>query len=345
MKNLVESIPQIKIFSLFLEVSESDIQASITTGVKVINNHRGERDASMSFRYYGDKLICRDFADTRYSGDIYNVVGFIIGKNCRDGKQFIEICKAIYEKVHSEKTHKSSPTDSQIIKNSNNVITSITTVDREISKLDFDNFSKFGIFRKTVEQNIIPVRRFSVNGIFTNYSNSHSDPCYKYISNLSFIKLYFPNRDKHSKTPRFITNNTLPIEDLFTMIHSDIIIICKSIKDKLLLNQLLSQFEIPNTSIQVITASSEVSMLDERIVKIIGIRAKHVFVMFDADSAGLKAMKNLQELYGYIPLLFSSDAKDPTDYCRAFGYSKTTTTFKMILNIIFEYVEQRSHSN
>lgn len=344
MKNLVETINPIKVFSVFLDVSEADIQASITTGVKIINNHRGERDASMSFKYFGDKLICRDFGDTRYSGDVYQIAGFILGKNCRDGKQFIEICKAIYEKVHSEKTRNSSPTDSQIIKSSNNLITSISTVDRELSKLDFDNFSKFGIFRKTIERNITPVRRFSVNDIFTSYANSHSDPCYKYHSNLSFIKLYFPNRNKHSESPRFITNNTLPIEDLATMIKSEIIIICKSIKDKLLLNQLLEQFEIPRTSIQIITASSEISILDERIVKIIGMRSQNVFVMFDADSAGLKAMKCLQELYGYIPLLFSTDAKDPTDYCRANGYSKTVKTFEMILNIIFEYVRKTNDS-
>ena len=83
----------------------------------------------------------------------------------------------------------------------------------------------------------------SINGRFTNYTNSYKDPCYKYNVNHKFIKLYFPNRLRHSSVPRFITNNILPMDDIVDIVHSNDIILCKSIKDKMLLLQMLESLK------------------------------------------------------------------------------------------------------
>lgn len=336
LKDTILDLDQARIFSLYLDISVEEINsAAAHSSNKVINNHRGERSPSMGFRYYGNKLICRDFGDIRYSGDVFEVVGFIINKRYTEPKDFIDICNDILQTYYGEcKKHKLA--DYEIIEKNKGIITNITTEDRLLQRKDFDNFSKYGILKSTVEQYVTAVRRYNINDFQTGYKNNYNDPCYKYISNHRFIKLYFPNRHKSSKYPRFITNNPLQIEDLTTIIPSTDLLLCKSIKDKMLLTQMLQQFNISNTDIQILTASSEISVLDNKIFNIISSKITgNIYTMFDADNAGLNAMKCLQEQCNYIPLLFSTDAKDPTDYCRSFGYKSTQQRFSDTLDLIY----------
>ena len=336
LKEMVLDLDQARIFSLYLDISVEDINnATMHSSNKVINNHRGERSPSMGFRYYGSKLICRDFGDIRYSGDVFELVGYILNKRSSEPNDFIDICNHILQTYHSN-CNKVINKDYEIIDRHNGIITTIETEDRPLQKRDFDNYSKFGILRSTVEQYVVPVRRYIINGVPTGYKNSYSDPCYKYTSNHKFLKLYFPNRHKSSKYPRFITNNPLQIEDLTDIQNSIDLLLVKSIKDKMLIKQMLSQFKIESDDIQILTASSEFCKLDHRIVDMFKTKITgSIYSMFDADNAGLTAMKCLQEEYDYKPILFSTDAKDPTDYARAFGYNNTLEQFKNILDIIY----------
>ena len=90
---ILNTLDQVHIYSVFLNIPETEINNCICLrNYKISNPLRYDPNPSVSFKWYGNKLIFRDFADYRYRGDVFEIVGLILKKNCTNNKDFIEIC-------------------------------------------------------------------------------------------------------------------------------------------------------------------------------------------------------------------------------------------------------------
>jgi len=339
LKERVLALNQEEIYSLYFEISVTDINWSASSyNNKLSNPYREDSDPSLSFAWYGDKLIVRDFADQSYSGDLFKVCGYIMNLNYMVPAHFVEICNNIISKYKKEPIFRSN--ESTIITKQKN-ITKIDVKFRTLQKRDYEYFRRYCIKDKVVDSMTQAGIRYSINDYMTNYRNDPRDPCYVYTVNTKFTKLYFPQRLRHSDRPRFITNNILPIDDLTSIVPCNDILIVKSIKDKMLCTQMLDYLSIKDICIQ--TASSETSSFPSKVINLLKSQKQHyIYGMYDNDPAGMNAM-NINELqYGIKPLIFSYMAKDPTDFAKAYGYNKTLKTFKEHIDYI---ISQRNTIN
>ena len=69
---ILNTLDQVHIYSVFLNVPETEINNCICLrNYKISNPLRYDPNPSVSFKWYGNKLIFRDFADYRYRGDVF----------------------------------------------------------------------------------------------------------------------------------------------------------------------------------------------------------------------------------------------------------------------------------
>lgn len=336
LRDTILSLQQEKIYSIYFGIPITDINwSTVNNWNKLKNPFREDKDPSLSFKWYGNKLIVRDWGDSAYSGDVFKVVGFILNMNCFNGEQFIKICEKIYNDYYK---YKDLSTNEIVVLAREKEITTITCKFRTIMKRDYDFFLSFGITKHSVDKYVKAVSRYSVNDKLTGYKNSSKDPCYFYTINKYFTKLYFPNRNKKSVYPKFVTNNNLQLDDITDITPCNDIILVKSIKDKMLALQFLQTEKIDfNNDIRIHVCSSESSSLKSTIVDVLKHNCKcRIYSMFDADKTGIEGMEVLLKMYGIQPLYFSTNpkAKDPTDFYKEFGYAKTHNVFKQVFNNI-----------
>lgn len=333
LRDKILNLSQEKIYSIYFGISVQDISwSTIHNFNKLHNPFREDNDPSLSFKWFGDKLIVRDWADSRYSGDVFKVVGYIQNRNCYVNSQFVDICNKILDDYHN---YKSSNTEEYKIIAKEKEIYKIDCKPRILQKRDYNFYNAFGITNKSVDLNVKAVMRYSINDKLTGYRNAFNDPCYKYTLNTYYTKLYFPNRHKKSLYPRFVTNNVLQIDDITDIVPSADIILVKSIKDKMLSNQFLDT--LSEHDIKIHTSSSESPTFKHNIISLLKSNVRYnIYSMFDGDNTGINSMLELEKQYGIKPLTFSTNpnAKDPTDFYKTFGYDKTFTIYKQIISQI-----------
>ena len=76
---ILNTLDQVHIYSVFLNVPETEINNCICLrNYKISNPLRYDPNPSVSFKWYGNKLIFRDFADYRYRGDVFEIVGMLL---------------------------------------------------------------------------------------------------------------------------------------------------------------------------------------------------------------------------------------------------------------------------
>ena len=344
LRDSILSLQQEKIYSIYFGISIKDISwSTINNWNKLHNPFREDNDPSLSFKWYGNKLIVRDWGDSSYSGDVFKVVGFILNMNCFHNEQFVEICRRIYNDYHN---YKDESTNELVVLAREKDIKILDCKFRTLLKRDYDYFLAYGINKYSVNKFVKAVSRYSVNGKLTGYRNSQKDPCYHYIINTHFKKLYFPNRHKKSIYPKFVTNNRLHIDDITEIQKCNNIILVKSIKDKMLLLQFLETLKINfENDIRIHTVSTEAGLIKSNIIELLRKHSKYkIYSLFDGDATGIKSMQILKQAYNIEPLYFSTNpnAKDPTDFYKEFGYSKTYSIFNQIVNNI---INNRSHGN
>ena len=81
---ILNTLDQVHIYSVFLNVPKTEINNCICLrNYKISNPLRYDPNPSVSFKWYGNKLIFRDFADYRYRGDVFEIVGLIIKTSLR----------------------------------------------------------------------------------------------------------------------------------------------------------------------------------------------------------------------------------------------------------------------
>lgn len=324
---ILNDLNQISIFSKYFDITESDIQHSITFKIKLSNPLRNDPNPSLIFKSYTDKIVARDFGDPNYCGDVFEVVGYIIDKDCRDSKDFIDICKHIINNgtVARIKVDKTDKIEEPTI---------IEYTDREFNNNDFRYFAQYCLPKEIVIASYICIKSYSINGIQSNYIYKPSDPCYAYINNPNSIKLYFPLRSKKQK--RFITNNRIPIELINTLTKKDFTVLIKAYKDKRMMDYVCSLLNINN--INFIPVASESARLDISIITLLrNYTNKDIFTMFDIDRCGLESSIYYRDNYGFKNIFISNDYidKDPSDLMRNVKLPKFLKLFKTIYNNVF----------
>lgn len=332
---ILDNIDQTFIYSYYLQVPQEDIQYNIFhPNEKVRNPLRNDQHPSLSFKYYGNKLICKDFGDSRFRGDVFEIAGYILNKNCRNSEDFIYICNDIMLNCNRNLQHNLNVVNcEQELINKESLQIDIDT--RHPNKIDYTYWELFGIRKENLNKKVFVCDRYRLNGWQTPYRYSGTDPCYAYLVNPNRYKLYFPYRNKHAR--KFITNNRSPIECLHEIKYIDYICLIKGYKDKILLEQMCEDKGINN--ILFLPAASETVVLPQDIYDILkrySLSGK-IFTMFDTDAVGIKSAKQLQEQFGTIPIYFTSNykSKDPSDMVKDYSYKKVLTHFDSVLKQIY----------
>lgn len=323
MKEYILSLDQIKLFSILLNISEDDINDSIRYKVKLNSPFHTDKDPSLSFKFFGSRLICNDFG-SHVRGDIFDVTGYVLNLNSRDKEDFRSICSHIINVLDNSKTSAFS----KVIEDDTPTEVSITTIDfipRSFDLNDYKFFYNYFIPIEIVDISYIAVKRYFINDRLSKYRHCKEDPCYAYYNNPNSVKLYFPFRDKKMK--RFISNNRIPLELIHKLVVKDYTILIKGYKDKTLMDYICLYLKIDN--IQFIPLASETAILDDILVKFINSKTlKRVFTMFDIDKTGIESSRYYEEHYGYTPLVLSTVAKDPTDVITKVKFQKFIHLFQ-----------------
>ena len=332
---ILNTLDQVTIFSKYFGIPEDVIRFNISSpNDRIRNPLRNDKHPSLSFKYYGDKLICRDFGDGRFRGDIFEVVGYIINKNCKTSEGFVYICNDIILRCSDKivTNIEFNRTKQEHIKNQN---LEITFDVRKPNKLDYIYWEQYGIKKSNLNTKVFIVDRYRLNEWQTPYRYSGTDPCYVYNVNPNKYKLYFPKRFK-SQT-KFITNNRCPIECLHQLKPTNYIALIKGYKDKILFEQICDEKGI--NDILFIPAASETIVLPTDIYKLLvsySLSGK-IFTIFDTDAAGINAAHLLQGRYNTIPIYFTNNykSKDPSDMVKDYGYRKVFQHFDNVLKKIY----------
>lgn len=312
---IINNLDQIEIFSEYLDISEDDIKYSINFKSKIKSPFHRDSDPSLSFKYYGNKLICRDFGKIEYSGDIFQIVGKCIHKDCADSKDFVEICRDIINTILSKRLGSTRP---KMIVNEETVVdpTKISIIPRNFNTRDFRYFWQYYFPRELVMESYIAVNTYSINDIPSKYFSSAGDPCYAYINNPNCYKLLFPFRVKTAK--RFISNNKFPIELINTISHKDYTVLIKGYKDKILMDYVCSLLKIDN--IQFLPVSSETVKIPDEIISLLKrYTNKKLLTLFDLDKCGVESSIYYRDNYGLGNIFLGDNyaTKDPTDLVKA----------------------------
>lgn len=283
-----------EIYAKYLNIPVSDIYNCLNyPSDKISNPLREDKDPSVSFKYLNGKLRMKDFADARFNGDIFHLVGLILGINCNNSIGFITICIDIINLMSSQQNnhlttklyHKTDIT----LKTPEKIV----FISRPIYKLDLIIFS--GLNLANPDYHIYPVKYAWLNKEEPIYTFDSSNPCYAYHfgyeKEIETIQLYFPLRKKGLKfKPRFYYNGHLQLLGGNYLIPNENLIITKSWKDRNMIKYILSIIAINNplaNTYEVSSVASEAIILKEEIVNALFTLYKNIILILDNDKMGI----------------------------------------------------------
>lgn len=332
---ILDKIDQSEIFAKYLGIDKSEIHyCIINTNEKIKNPLRDDSDPSLGFKWYGDKLIARDFADKKYRGDIFQIVGIVLDKNCNNPSDFVDICSDIIDNCTGENRNKS-----RVIKVEHKIHKKehldIEFISRRFNKSDYKFYENQGITEEYVDAYIRCADSYFLNGWKAPYKYKTADPCYVYDVNPNCLKLYFPYRGK--RDTRFITNNRIPIECIDEITQNDYLFITKAFKEKILFHRMMNHYNLKN--INVIPLASESAVLTDDIYNLLKSRTNiKIFSILDTDKAGIESMLSMENQFNIEPIFFTQgyNAKDPTDMVKETNYKTVLNRFGQILDIILK---------
>lgn len=363
---VLANINQVEIFVYYAntygagKLIANDVVKSLHRNSYMVQNPlRPDTTASLSFRMDGNKIIATDFGNNYYSGDCFHFAAIALGLHCNNPRHFIKVCKDIINNVTGENVAIAISNAEKLEKLKNKVELDIGV--RNFTLQDYKIWMPWGITKESLHREVIAVQSYELhinNNVKSRYYHSYGDPCYAYnlgtMKGINRYKLYFPLR-RHKNAIRFITNNHFNIDDIIRMKECKHGILIKSIKDRILLNQILAELYIIDT-VHSIAISSESVILSDKEVNLINKLYKYTSTFFDNDKSGLDAMINYRHAYGYnsiyqsyliravypelIPshlqhetvIVHKSIPKDLTDFCKTYGYDMTVNLIKQLLN-------------
>jgi len=97
--HILTNYSQPVLFAKYFRLPLSSIEYCLEDKNNKVNNPlREDYTPSLGFMYKTDgKLICKDWGDDIYSGDIFEIVGVLTSLNCNNSKDFITICRYIID--------------------------------------------------------------------------------------------------------------------------------------------------------------------------------------------------------------------------------------------------------
>ena len=264
---------EVELMATFFQVSAEDINDCLANRHKKIRNVlRDDKNASLSFTYVYDKAVkvkirAKDWANSRYTGDLIHITGVCFNINSNSKKGFVEVCNKIIDIATGNERFNLVQKDIIINIKEVGIIKPYT---REFNKLDEQYWNQFDLNIDDLKEGLVSaVESAQVYSDVINYNYTTHDPCYCYtLDNFKGEQRYelmFPFRKKCSSQVRYITNSDLPLKCMFELVPADVLIITKSRKDVLAMRKQLKKFLTKVTSMNndanrdEVNESSEIS--------------------------------------------------------------------------------------
>lgn len=365
-KYILDKVSQVNIFSKYFNLPIQIIQHCIDSGELILSPIREDRRPTVGFRYDNKgKLKMRDFAGY-FWGDCFDAVGYILSIinkekiSVNDKNGFVKILRHITftfkdifygDEIDSTLTQQIK----DAIDISRNTKTIIDLVVRNWNEYDEIYWKEIGVNLQHLNLNFVyPIEQYYINKNINpepKYYYKVSDPCYAYFlgkdrNNVNNIKLYFPNRDKHSAS-KFITNCN-HLEGIYNLDRNDYnyIVITKSSKDRLSIGCTIQSIfpygEIPTIKIGVINIPHETYRLRNNeydwLKSKLTIDGKIVSLM-DNDRVGMLEANWLRRVYNIIPIFIpiTSGCKDFAEYRAKNSITIISENIKQSINYINNY--------
>jgi len=342
---IINYINQEQIFAYYLNINESDIQYCLNRKQnRICNPLRNDRSPSLGFNYYRDKLYMYDFANTLYRGDIFYIVGILHGLNSKVNKDFIKICRIIIDnlKLNKIKDDYLINSYSKLLNYNENELRVIKIKIRDWNKYDKKLWNKWSLTINDLSSNYVyPISSFWLD---ENYYICN-DKCYAYLlgkkNNIPLWELYFPERIKKGKYPKFITNNIKHISCLWDLRKTKNLILTKSRKDTILLKKIIASnpFEFGN-NFTVLPLGTETVKLSQCEVDALNTLYDHIYIFTDFDTQGISCANYHRKKFGFIPKFLTNGrfntinyhSKDISDYVALYGFEEGCNLVKRIFN-------------
>jgi len=316
-----------KAFLLSKNSEETYMQTYLGVPVKrglIVSPLRKDRRPTANFyRNKNGELIFHDFG-IGFHGNFLSVVMFKY--NCSFAKA-LQIVAEDFGYIQKDDTR-----PPVTIKESNVTIQEKQETTIQIEKQDFQDYeikwwNSFGISKETLDKfNVYSCKSIFLNGVYFTSSSKYSMIFGYYFGKKDgneLWRIYFPQKKSYrflSNTDRNIIQNAKGIPQF-----GDLLVICKSMKDCLLFYEL---------GIPAIAPCSEVQFVSDQQLARLKQRFKVIVVCYDNDLTGISFMRKIKKKhpelrYFFIPRKY---AKDPSDYCKAFGFDNLKQEVEKLKN-------------
>lgn len=352
---ILRTFNQATIFATYIslytevELSSEDVVYLASKNKKISSPLRTDENPSVGFKYtkpnldatattdfdrHG-KLKMRDFTapypnvGSRFWGDCFDFVAYILKKNVNDPLDFQDIINHIYETLNGN--YDRNIKIDRIAIDSSPIKTTIEFSTRPWTKTDLAIWSKYTFTKQELETDYIyPVNEYWLHfNPKPSYRYHSSDPCYAYTlgtdsDGIDKVQLYHPLRNKRDNLPRFISN-VKGIVGMHNVIGRKVFILTKNYKTVLMFKKLiyllsftgLIKLSLKDCSIAYM--SSETVYLNDKQGNFITKNFDTVFIHGDWDRTGKLFMKHHRDKYGFKPFATKEYASDIAEYVAAYG--------------------------
>ena len=333
-----------------MSLNKDSVLANTNFGLDVFRHFLGYRftDVGKSFKnpFYQDtkascyvyrdaksgKYLYKDFGDPEFMGDCFHFVSKLVGRDCQDKQDFMEILRHINNELRLNLEDQYQRSERVIDHAAGRVTrasrmpaadTQFETVKakdpievKPFSGSELSFWLQYGISEEVLRRfNVISIRRFNGVGKEGNeyvLNSSESEPIFGYLG-LRHTKLYRP----HSRL-RFLYSGEKMEHYVFGQeqlpLRGDILFITGGEKDVL---------SLVSHGFNAVCLNSETSQIPKNLLRSLGYRFKHITLLYDADETGIKSMARLVKEYKdfglkslLLPLPGEKSAKDVSDFFR-----------------------------
>ena len=254
--------------------------SNFIVGRNIKNPFYNDKKGSFNFYEKNGEINFKDFGEPKYSGNVFDFVGFYYNLNLNIKGNFYELLKRINSDLNLGLSEYKQ--EEKIVEY------------KYIDKIVPEYFDQFDIKTDVLKNNnVVEVRWFKTkNG--KKVISTQKNPIFAYKIDESTFKIYQPLNQKF----KFSWIGNKPQDYVFGLNDiaekSPYIIIAAGEKDVITLRSL---------GFQAICLNSETEMnLSENLIDKLNSKFKSILVLYDNDETGIKSSQQLAEKYGFIPI-------------------------------------------
>jgi DNA primase len=307
----INKVDDVVIYSHFLK-------EEVSIGTKILSPFTDEKTPSFSFFRNGNKVLFKCFS-TGIGGGTVSFVSALLDI------PYDEAVRVIYSEIYCNTRY-----NVDLIKkkqtNYQKQEAKIEVVLKDFTSQGLEYWKSFGISVETLEKyDVKQCLEVWLNDKIWHNKND-KELCFRYRIGSKY-KIYKPTTEVKKK--KWVSNTKLDnIQGFKELDYSknDLLIITSSLKDVMILNEVLG--------INAIAFSSESQIIKQSAVEYFNNKFKRVLIFYDSDKQGISYAKK-QSLetgwdYIYIPELY--DSKDPSDLYKEVGVYEFKKTINQLLN-------------